>query len=151
MTAGKFRTLLTSIFVIVVGSSAYADPIWEPQRGASDRKAILDVVRDVIEGEIGVPVELVVARLRTDGHWAFVQATPQNLGGAPIDWSKTKFAQDWKADMMSDVVMGLVKKSGSGWMLEDYVLGPTDVYWVSWVSKRKLPEKLFHDGKPFVD
>lgn len=44
---------------------------------------------------------------------------------------------------MSDVVMVLLRKVRSRWTVTDYVIGPTDVYWYSWMSKHGVPEALF--------
>lgn len=124
--------------------------MWTPTVGDPDRKAIINAVRPTIQSEIGGQIEFVVDILRTNGSWAYLQATPQRPGGAPIDWSKTKFAKDWDEDMMTDVVMALVRRHGARWRLEDHVLGPTDVYWTWWVTSRNVPESLFHKGEPFV-
>ena len=114
-----------------------------PARGTTERKAIMNAARIPISRAIGQKVIFVVDIVRSDGTWAYLQAVPHKPGGAPIDWRKTPFAQDWKADMMSDVVMVLLRNDGGGWRAVDHVVGPTDVYWYGWVDQYGLPEALF--------
>ena len=75
--------------------------------------------------------------------WAFVQAKPQRPGGAPIDWRATRFKQDFEQDLMSDLVLGLLRRSGGRWTMVTGVVGPTDVVWEDWVKKYQLPRQLF--------
>jgi len=129
------------------GKAFAADRYWTPQVGDPNRKGILDALRPVVEQATGGPVLFVIEVLRTDGHWAYVQGVPQRPGGRPVDWTRTAYAQAWNADMMSDVVMGLVVRRGGTWTLVDHVIGPTDVYWYGWVDRYSLPEALFLDGR----
>jgi len=124
---------------------------WSPKLGDPNRKAILNAVRPAIERDTGGPVEFVVYVIRTNGAWAYLQASPQRPGGVGIDWTSTKFGAAIAEGSMSEIVMALLKRSDSSWRVEDYVLGPTDVYWAWWVTDRNIPERLFHDGKLFVD
>jgi hypothetical protein len=39
--------------------------------------------------------------------------------------------------------MVLLQNDGNGWAVADYVVGPTDVYWYSWIDMFGLPEALF--------
>ena len=92
---------------------------------------------------MGPPVVFVVSVLRVSGNWAFVQATPKRPGGVDIDWKRTKFREDFEKDFMSDIVMGLLKYDGAKWSLVEYVIGPTDVFWETWLQKYRLPRQLF--------
>ena len=135
---------VAAVFLFAIPQSGWTASIWSPQRGTIERKMILDAARPAMQREIGGEIEFVVSVIRTDGRWSFVQAVPQRPGGGRIDWAHTKFANEWRNDMMSDIVMALLRKSGTRWQVVDFVIGPTDVFWVSWVSQYRLPEALFN-------
>lgn len=123
------------------------DRYWTPQVGDPDRKAILDALRPVVAHATGGPVLFVVDILRTDGHWAYIQGTPQRPGGKPVDWMRTRYANAWANDAMSDTVMGLVVRMNGRWSLVDHVIGPTDVHWYGWLDRYGVPESLFWEGR----
>ncbi|WP_417687275.1 hypothetical protein [Roseibium sp.] len=116
---------------------------YTPKRGSPERKALMDAARVPISNELGQKVIFVVSVLHTDGNWAYLQGTPVQPNGAPLNWLRTPFARDWKADAMSDVVMVLMRKSGGRWQVMDYVIGPTDVHWYGWLDVYGLPEAFF--------
>lgn len=125
---------------LAVGSMARAA---EPPRNSPERKAILDVLRPVVEADIGPPVAFEVERINIEGEWAFVSATPRRPGG-PVDWTRTKYAKQIATDAMSDSLLALLhKKSDGPWRLAEYDLGPTDVTWEEWIPKYRLPRSFF--------
>ena len=119
---------------------------YTPKRGSSERRAIMEAARQPISAEIGQTVIFVVDELRSDGHVAYLQAVPHQPDGAPLDWTQTRFREDWNSDFMSDVVMVLLSRVGERWLVVDYVIGPTDVHWIGWIEQYGLPEALFHSG-----
>lgn len=106
----------------------------------------MDAARQPVSRELGQRVIFVVDAVRTDGEWAYLQAVPHQPGGKPLNWNSTPFATIYNQDMMSDIVMVLMRKTSGNWQVEDYVIGPTDVFWYGWVEKYGLPEKLFFEG-----
>jgi hypothetical protein len=118
----------------------------EPRRGTAERRAIMDAARQPISRELGQSVIFVVDVVRTDGHWAYLQAVPHQPGGAPINWDRTRFGRDIRDGMMSDIAMVLLRNRDGRWQVEDHVFGPTDVYWYEWVDRYSLPETLFFPG-----
>ena len=136
------RTLLAVGVTSLVASPAQAQ-ISTPPPGSGQRRAILDAFRSRIEAEVGPPVVFVVSVLRVSSNWAFVQATPKRPGGVDIDWKRTKFREAFEKDFMSDIVMGLLKYDGARWSLVEYVIGPTDVFWETWLQDYRLPRQLF--------
>ncbi len=120
-------------------------PFATPARGTPERKQIIDAARSPVANDIGQSVIFIVDILRSDGHWAYLQATPVQPNGKPMDWMTTRFAADWQADAMSDTVMVLLSKDGGVWHAVDHIVGPTDVYWYGWIDQYQLPETLFHE------
>ena len=127
-------------------ASTSLDAYVTPQRGDPTRQALMDAARPVIAGDIGQNVLFVVDVLRTDGQWAYLQATPTQASGLPLDWNTTNYAEDWQADAMSDLVMVLFVKQNGSWQVVDFVVGPTDVFWYGWIEQYGLPEVLFYEG-----
>jgi hypothetical protein len=119
------------------------DRLTTPARGTDLRKALMAAARAPIEAEIGREIVFVASVLRTDGTWAYLQAEPRNPDGSPIDWTSTPFAAEIKKGVMSDTAMVLMRKVSGEWRVNDYVFGPTDVYWLNWANAYELDEALF--------
>ena len=116
-----------------------------PPRGSALRAELMDALRPTVSAEIGGPIEFVVTDLRVMPPWAYAYVRPQRPGGAPIDWSRTKFREDMASGTMSDGVMALLRREGAGWRIIEYVIGPSDVAWDGWRQERGLPRRLFID------
>lgn len=137
--------LIFSMLILLPDNSVVAGDgnYYEPGRGSQERRAIMDAARVPVSRETGLPVIFVVDILRSDGHRAYLQAKPVNPDSSPLDWNNTPFAEEWRADMMSDVVMILLERVNGRWIARDYFIGPTDVAWYGWLEKYNLPEALF--------
>jgi hypothetical protein len=85
----------------------------------------------------------VVRALNVMGTWAYVSAEPKRPDGGSVDWRATKFRRDVEADMFSGLVLALLRRQKGSWKVAEYVIGPTDVSWVEWVEKYRIPEGLF--------
>ncbi|WP_165937604.1 hypothetical protein [Antarcticimicrobium sediminis] len=119
---------------------------YTPARNTAERSAIMDAARVPMLQELGQRVIFLVKTLRTDGEWCFLMAEPLQPNGRKLNWYSTRFANDWANDAMSDLVMVLMHRQGSGWQVVDYVIGPTDVHWYNWIDSYGLPERLFNPG-----
>jgi hypothetical protein len=123
---------------------AAQDVVMEPPKGSPLRKQLLDTARPAFEREIGGPIEFVITTLNVWGPWAYGDVKLQRPGGAPIDWRRTKFAEDYAQGMLeTEHNLFLLWQGGAGWALMDFVIGPTDVAWDWWRQQHKLPAELF--------
>ena len=95
---------------------------------------------------MGAPVEFVVGDMRVLGPWAFVYLQPQRPGGGAIDWARTKYAEAWQAGAFDAGVTALLHRTGSGWLVDAYDLGATDVEWIPWPEEYGAPPALFPGG-----
>ncbi|MGC9368103.1 MAG: hypothetical protein ACP5DX_01055 [Paracoccaceae bacterium] len=120
---------------------------YTPARGSAERRAIMDAARLPVQRELGQQVIFLVSELRCDGAWCYLEAEPLTPDGGKLDWSATPYAEDWAHDMMSELVMVLLRRRDGGWQAVDYVIGPTDVFWYNWVDGYGLPERLFTPGE----
>lgn len=138
------RRLVLPLLLVLPGVARAQGPaIDQPPRGSALRAALLDAAREPIVQETGGPVEFAVAVLRTDGHWAYLQARPQRPGGRRIDWARTRHAEAWRAGRMDEVVMVLMRRAGATWGIVEYEVGPTDAAWIHWAERHRLPHALF--------
>lgn len=136
-------SLLILLIGLAAGPAAAVD-VQSPPKGSPLRATLLDAARPTFEQEVGAPVEFVVGTLNVMEGWAYGDVKLQRPGGAPIDWSRTKFAEDFQQGMLeTEHNLFLLQQSGDGWTLVEYALGPTDVAWDWWRQQRKLPAELF--------
>lgn len=128
-----------------------ADIIHTPPKGSPLRALLLDTARPAFEREVGAPVEFVVRTLNVMDGWAFGNVKLQRPGGVPIDWRRTKFADDLAHGMLeAESNFFLLQDTGRGWRLVEYVIGPTDVAWDWWRQQHDLPYELFgHTAEDF--
>lgn len=140
------RTLLAAAAALTLVPAAARAEWYTPARGSEERAAIMDAARVPIGGAIGLPVIFVVDVLNVERTWGYLQARPVNPDGSPIDWSRTRLARDWQAGVMSDIAMVLLRRDGRGsWEVVDWVMGPTDVFWIEWMMDYGLPDRFFMD------
>lgn len=131
-------------FSTVPSPTRAAGPIMSPERGSPLRAAVLDAARPLFEHETGGPVEFVINTLNVMGEWAYGDVKLQRPGGSPIDWRKTKFADDFTQGMLeTGHNLFLLQRTGGKWIVVEYVVGPTDVAWDDWRQQRNLPAELF--------
>ena len=110
------RSLACVAFLLVAAAPA-----------SPERKAVLDALRPKVEAKLGPNVEFVVALLRVEKGWAFVIADPQRKGGKPIDGWKV-FGEDF--DNMDRLrVDAVLQKRNGRWVVADYAIGATDVWY----------------------
>ncbi len=139
-----FCTQLKIIFlgICALTNYAYAQAVIEPKRGTALRKDLLDTVRVKVERDVKSNVLFKVETLRTDGHWAFLSAVPVTASLAKIDYTKTKFAQQYEQSMFDNVVTVLLKKNNVRWQVIEYSIGATDADFVGWPLKYGVPKEV---------
>ena len=109
--------------------------------GAADRKAILMALRAPVERQLGSPVEFVVASLRGERGWAFIQAEPQRSGGRAID-GRAYFPRDWEY-MDGLTTTAILRKRGGRWRIRAMKIGALDAWYCGY-----LPADQFDPCKP---
>jgi hypothetical protein len=135
---------LAILMPVLTAALAVAGDVHAPPKGSPLRANLLDAARPTFEQEVGAPVEFVVNTLNAMPGWAYGDVKLQRPGGVPIDWSRTKFADDYNQGMLeTGHNMFLLQQVGDGWTVVDCVVGPTDVAWDWWRQQRNLPYELF--------
>jgi hypothetical protein len=150
MSGGPVRgdAIIRSISIAMVallwlGVTVRAQGFVSPGKGSALRSDVLNALRPTIEREVGGHVSFVVHVIRVTDGWAYVRADPVRPSGETINWRKTKFRRAFDADMFSGIVEALLRGEAGHWSLAEFSLGATDVSWVEWAGKHKVPEALF--------
>ena len=125
-------------FVLAIGPSPAAPAA---AISASDRNAILNVLRTPVEQRLGKPVVFVVTALRGERGWAFVQAEPQRPGGRAIDGS-SYFREEWEF-MDGLTTTAILRKQNGRWRIRAMKIGALDAWYCGY-----LPPRQFDPCKP---
>ena len=141
----KHAVTSTLLFLVLAGLAFPGGLVTEPPVGSPQRKAILDGLRVPVEMKLGFPVIFVVSELRVAGHYAFLLGKPYHAGSrAPVDWRKTPFREEFESDVFSGEIVALLEEGAQGaWAPIELVWGPTDVCYLDWPEKHRLPKALF--------
>jgi len=135
------------LLIVLVGAASFSAPAHAQialiERGSPERKAILDVVRASVQRRLGIKVIFVVERLAVFGDWAFAGLRPRTETGGRIDYRRTLYAKYFDPEQDSDTVDVLLRRHGATWAIVEEAFLPTDVVWVEWETKYKLPRQLF--------
>lgn len=135
--------MLTSL--LATCAIAQAQKLIKPDMKNPLRKEVLNALRPSIEKDLGQKVIFKVDILRVYGDWAFVNVHPLQPNSKPIDFKKTKYREQLEAGMFDgSSTYALLKKTGKKWAVKDFVIGPTDVYWIAWMdAPYSAPKTLF--------
>lgn len=109
------------------------------------RRPLLNALRPAVQRDLGgQPVQFMVDRLRVQGDWAFFAGAVQQPNGRPIDFSRTLYASALENGVFDGPGMfGLLRRSGQGWQVVTFVVGPTDVAYLDWPAAYGAPMSLF--------
>lgn len=136
-----FALLVTTL----LSNGAFAQKATTPAAGSKERKALMDALRVPFEKQLGKPVIFVVTWLKVSGNFAMWEGEPKRTGGKPIDWSKTKFKEDYEQGLVDQISMALLKKTGGKWKVVEYAIGPTDYPVEYWQEKHKAPKTIIRN------
>jgi hypothetical protein len=131
------RLLLATVALALLVSSVFAQTkkLEQPGPGTKLRKAVLDGLRPSIEKDLKQKVIFVVQKIRVYDGWAFVQCRPVTPNSKPIDFKKTKYKERIEDGTFDgDTTYALLKLKNKKWTVADFVIGPTDVYWIGWTE-----------------
>ncbi|MCA3700393.1 hypothetical protein [Brevundimonas sp.] len=125
---------------VVAPPQARNVPVGDPLR-----RRLLDALRPAIQRDLGgQPVQFMVDRLRVEGDWAFFAGAVQQANGRPIDFGRTRYASALENGVFDGPGMfGLLRRSGQGWQVVTFVIGPTDVAWLAWSDEYGAPMSVF--------
>jgi hypothetical protein len=117
-------------------------------RGDPDRRLLLDAIRPTLMRATSGPVHFTVRELRRFGEYAYGVLQPRRPEGeGTIDWIATPYrARVERGQFDNGVTYVLWRRLAGGWKVEEYAVGPTDVVWIAWQGRYRLPRALFDTG-----
>ena len=141
---GSFVPLSLVICVVVKTSALAQDAPETPAPNKPERKAILDTLRVPVEKELKQKVVFRIRRLKVQNGWAFLDGTPQQTSGKPIDYRNTRHQTAIEAGAFDDGILALMRKDKGAWRVVVYDIGSTDYPAPSWQQKYNAPPGIFH-------
>lgn len=142
-------TMVTVVAILAVTMIGAASGAAAPQDArtsplaASERAAVLAVVRAPVVRRLGRPVRFRVERLARDADWLFLIAEMQDPSGGPIHYAGTPLAGAEAEGMVSRLCVALLRRDGARWRLVDHAVGPTDMVWADWPARYGAPRAIF--------
>jgi hypothetical protein len=141
------KTLFTSALCLLMTAHLLAQKPYTPAVGSAERKAILDIIREPTQKELGQVVQFNIGTFNIMGDWCFIFANIQQTTGKSLDIKKI---------VKKDLLMGegdeaffenniqvVLKKTKDKWTIVRRVLGCTDVCWSDWYVDLKAPKSVF--------
>lgn len=117
--------------------------IYTPKPGSAERKSIMDALRKVVVPKVRQTVVFKVDSLRSTGAAAFLIGTPQRPDGKPLDYKGTIFADSIREGVFGGGVEALLLKKRGRWIVDEWNLGATDVWYEGLWKRKGLPRALF--------
>ncbi|HTK37076.1 MAG TPA: hypothetical protein VL325_01175 [Pyrinomonadaceae bacterium] len=114
-----------------------------PEKGSSERTALLNTLRGPVETELKQKIVFVVHDLNVQGNWAFVNGSLQTPDGSRPDFKITKYRQNEENGALDSDVQALFRKTGGKWKIVTKAIGCTDVCYVDWWRRFKAPKTIF--------
>ena len=114
-----------------------------PEKGSTERKAIVDALRAPVEKQLKQPVIFKIDHLKVQNNWAFLIGRPQKPDGSAIDYTNTVYQEAVDSGAFDDGVVALLRNINGKWTVKQYVIGATDVPYVDWDKKYRAPKGIF--------
>lgn len=144
----SIRLLFTAVSFLLISSLAIPGQtqVYTPRPNSLERKAQMDLLRAPVEKLLKQKVIFVVNNLRSTGAWAFLEAIPKQPNGKDINYSKTRFAKDYKDGVFGGEACALMHKTNGKWKIVKFDYGYSDVVWVGWKGKYHEPRGIYPPG-----
>ena len=143
----KTKTSIALFLLVLMSvSSAWAkDSITYPKPGSEVRKQICNAFRIPMTQQVnGQKIVFVIHRLAVlNKNTAFIFCSIQRANGKSVDWKNSKLKEAYEEGFFDNSHSGLLRKNSQGkWVVVDYIVGMTDVGYMNWPKKHKVPKKL---------
>ena len=138
------RTLLCTLALLVVGcTSVAAQTAHTPEKGSTERKAILDALRVPVERDLKQKIVFAADHFLVQGNWAFISGRPQTSDGGEPNYRNTKYRNAVDAGAFDNNFFALLKRTGGVWRVTKYMIGCTDVCYTDWWRTYRAPKAIF--------
>ena len=140
---GTLRLFLPLLLIFVAVPAARAQTT-TPAAGSAERKAIAAALRAPVERELKQKVIFKIEHLKLQGGWAFLRGVPQRPDGGEVNYGSTPYGQRIEDGVFDDGIVALLRKKAGKWQVVKYVIGATDVPYVTWDKDYKAPSAIFN-------
>lgn len=138
------RSFVKVAFLIVIAAlAAAAQNVYTPEKGSTERKAILDALRVPVEKDLKQSVVFAADDFRVSGNWAFIGGQPQSANGGRPHYRGTKYARAEADGMFDNNIFALLKKTAGVWKVVTFQIGCTDVCYLGWDKRYRAPKAVF--------
>lgn len=131
------------VFLVGGAVDVCTQTVYEPAKGSTERKAILDALRIPVERDLKQKVVFVAEDFKVQGNWAFVGGTPQGANGDAPNYSGTNYADAVESGAFDNNFFALLRKTRGKWKVTTYAIGCTDVCYTDWWRRYRAPKAIF--------
>jgi hypothetical protein len=142
----KISRIFAAVFFLclcTLPDAACADSaIRTPATGTSERKAIMDALREPVQTELHQQVIFKIRVLRVTEEWAFLDGQPLRADGSPVDYRKTRYQERIRDGYFDNGITALLSKRQGHWKVVTYSIGHTDVVYSNWDQEFGAPRGI---------
>jgi hypothetical protein len=129
--------------ICIAGFSVSGQTVYTPEKGSTERTAILKALRAPVERDLKQQIVFVTDSFKVQGSWAFVSGTPQTPTGVDPDYKGTKYAEQYDTGAFDNNFFALLRKTAGKWRVTTYLIGCTDVCYADWWRRYRAPKAIF--------
>ena len=139
------RVLCVLSLVLALGASrVVAQKAYTPEKGSAERAAIMDALREPVSKELKQKVTFVAdSPFKVQGDWAFLAGRVKGENGGEVDWKITEYQQRINVDAFDNNIFALLRKRNGRWRVVTYMIGCTDVCYLTWPKDYAAPKAIF--------
>ncbi len=137
------KTAFSALLLLLTIATAFAQKATTPSPGSEERVALMDALRQAVEPELEQEVIFKIDSLKVSDGWAFMRGVPQKKGGGEVNYKNTKYQEAINEGAFDDNICALFQEKSGEWTVVEFVLGATDVPWVSWADDFDAPKAIF--------
>lgn len=137
------KSLICLSIIPVLACAAFAQKVYTPEKGSTERTAILNALRVPVEKELKQKIVFNVENFNVQGSWAFLSGDPQGASGGRPNYRGTAYQEAINAGIFDDNFFALLRKTGGKWKVVTYAIGCTDVCYATWWRDYKAPKAVF--------
>ena len=137
----KYFSIL--LLIVTAAMSAAAQSVYTPEKGSTERKAILDALRVPVERELKQKIVFAANTFNVLGSWTFIFGTMQTPEGGQPDFSRTRYAEAQREGFFDNNFQALIKKTAGRWTVVKFQIGCTDVCYTEWWRQYRAPKAIF--------
>lgn len=138
-----FRSLLFLLLAATMSAFAVGQSVHTPEKGSTERTAILDALRIPVERELKQKIVFAAEHFNVSGNWAFLGGQPQSPAGGQPNYRGTPYQRAKQADMFDNNFFAILKKTAGRWRVVHYAIGCTDVCYADWWRRYNAPKRIF--------